>query len=148
MKRFRRIAARPLIATAAVLFLAGCNNKGTVTGKVTLNGQPLPGGLVYVSSEAPETEAFAAAPNGGIRKDGTYTVRNVPIGKARITVVTAKAFGSATHPDAVKDPWGPYVPIPDMYMDGAKTPFKLEVKPGRQSFDIAMTGEVAAENKP
>jgi hypothetical protein len=149
MARFCVCRKQAFVAVASFLLLAGCNGKGTVSGKVTLNGQPLPGGIVFVTTEAPEAEAFVAAPSGRILADGSYTVLNVPRGKARVSVVTAPAFGSAMHPTAVKEPWGPYVPIPEKYKDATKSPFTLEVKRGAQTFDIAMTGEVPpAEPKP
>jgi len=144
----RSCAQSRLVAAGALLFLAGCGRTGTVTGKVTLNGQPLPGGLVTVTTESPDIEANSAPSKGRIEPDGTYTVLNVPQGKARVTITTAKGFGSAMHPDAVKDPFGPYVPIPDTYRDVAKTPLALEVTRGKQEYNIAMTGEVATENKP
>jgi hypothetical protein len=146
--RFHRRAGWHVLAAAAVVFLAGCGGKGTVSGKVTLNGQPLPGGMVYVNSEAPETEAFAAAPGGRIQSDGTYRVDNVTTGKARISVVTSPSMGSVAHPTAVKDPWGPYVALPEAYKDPAKSPFTLDVHRGKQTYDIAMTGETKTENKP
>jgi hypothetical protein len=144
---FRSCARKRHVAASALLLVIGCGGNGTVTGKVTLNGQPVPGGLVSVIPDGPDTEQFSAPSKGKIERDGTYTVVNVPKGKAKITVITAKTFGSISHPDAIKDPFGPYMPIPDIYKDPAKTPLALEVARGKQEFNIAMTGEVPDEKQ-
>lgn len=70
-------------ALAAVLStVVGCGGgKGTVTGKVTVDGKPLPSGRIsFVPSKGQGV--------GGEIKDGQYTVEKVPVGSVKVTVET------------------------------------------------------------
>ncbi len=69
---------------AVLLSLAtGCGGgKGTVSGTVTLDGQPLPAGnIVFYPSKGPGVS--------GVIQDGTYSVKGVPTGQVTVTVETA-----------------------------------------------------------
>jgi hypothetical protein len=68
-----------LLLTAAV----GCGSgKGTVSGKVTLDGKPLPAGQIsFVGAHGQTATADI--------KDGQYTVSNVPTGDVKVTVQTS-----------------------------------------------------------
>jgi hypothetical protein len=73
-------------ALAGLLFLAACGcggsgGKGTVTGTVTLDGQPLPAGKI----------AFMPAEGAGVSadiRDGAYTATDVPTGEVKVIVET------------------------------------------------------------
>lgn len=78
----------PRIASAAVLVallipIAGCGTKKTtgssLSGKVTLNGQPVKGGTLQFYSEA---GAYTASIDG----DGNYNLPDVPVGEMTVTV--------------------------------------------------------------
>jgi hypothetical protein len=75
----------PLLALAALplaLALAGCGKgKGTVSGKVTLDGDPLPAGRILFVGDKGEASADI--------KDGQYTANNVPTGNVKVAVDTA-----------------------------------------------------------
>jgi hypothetical protein len=134
MKRLNARACGMLCAATAVLFFAGCGGPGTVSGKVSLNGKMLPGGAVTVHDSEGQSRT------GGIGRDGYYSVSNIAPGKAQISVLTLSERPSVMG-DGGKDSLGPYVPIPMKYMDPTQSGFALDVKSGRQAFDIQMTGE-------
>ena len=130
MSRFGRQAARCAVAAAALLLVAGCGGPGTVTGKVTFKGGPLPGGLVTVVDAADNRYP------GQIQKDGSYIVANVPTGPAKVVVGTTAKTGSIMHPDDRKEPFGPYVQIPKRYAQPEKSGLALQVKNGTQELNI------------
>jgi hypothetical protein len=61
---------------------AGCGGKGTVSGKVTLDGEPLPAGTITFQSKS------GKAASGAIT-DGQYSVPGVPTGEVSVSVETA-----------------------------------------------------------
>ena len=71
------------LALSLIIVAAGCGAKGTVTGKVTYQGKTLRMGTVnYVNEKTGKTYT------GTIGDDGTYTVKQVPAGPAKISVVS------------------------------------------------------------
>jgi hypothetical protein len=130
-----------------VLAAAGCGSSstGTVSGKVYVNDVLVKGGTI----------TFFGADNKGIPtkigEDGSYTVENLAVGKAKICVDTSwldpakKKVYSYAPPPGKKDLPGPsttsagtFVAIPAKYADPQKTDLTLEVKGGRQSHDVRM----------
>lgn len=87
-----RLPRRKLLASLLVPLLlghlaAGCSaKKGTVSGKVTYNGNPLTRGMVTFLPESGQGGAFSSP----IKEDGTYMVSGVPAGKMKIAVVPAR----------------------------------------------------------
>jgi hypothetical protein len=79
---FHARSCRLVLAVVAGLLASGCGGArtGTVAGKVSYRGQPLPGGFVDFISENGQVTT------GPIKPDGTYAVAHVPIGPAAITV--------------------------------------------------------------
>jgi hypothetical protein len=138
MNWLRMCAVQCMVAVGA-LTLAGCGRgTGTVSGKVTLNGTALPGGLVTVH------DAEGQPRNGPINKDGTYLVSNITPGPAKISIMTLSTMPNLRDPNPTgKDPLGPYVAIPAKYQDPSSSGFTLEVKSGSQPYDLSMTGEAA-----
>jgi hypothetical protein len=148
MKRVRAGAGRRLagwgLLGLAFLLLAGCGPPtGTVSGKVTVGGNPLKGGSVsYVPPNGKGTQS------SDIAEDGTYTVRNLPLGKAAIIVETKSAAppaapggvhmnmpaGAPNAPGA--DAGKRYVPIPDRYSQADTSGLSWEVKNGKQENNI------------
>jgi hypothetical protein len=81
------IAIRNCALFVGVLLLAttGCSSSspGTITGKVTYNGQPVKGGSVsFISTEDHPSGSSAIA------ADGTYNIASMPSGNVIITVDT------------------------------------------------------------
>jgi hypothetical protein len=134
MKWFRSRAVRLTVAAVAISLLAGCGGPGTVTGKATLDGQPMPGGLVTFHDPGDHTSS------GVIQSDGTYTVYNINPGSCTVTVLTANMTGGISDLKP-GEPYGKYVPIPPLYSQVDKAPFKLEVKTGKQEFNLDLKSE-------
>jgi hypothetical protein len=74
-------AALMLLLFSATLLAAGCGiATGDVTGTVTYKGKALKSGTVTFFTEH-------GAKGDEIKEDGTYTVKEVPCGEAKVTVV-------------------------------------------------------------
>jgi hypothetical protein len=132
-----------MIGAGALLTLVGCGGTGTVSGKVTLNGKPVPGGAVTIHDSEGQSR------NGGINKDGTYSVSNLAPGPAKVSVFTAMEMKQVRNPEGgAKNPLGEFVAIPDKYRSRDTSGLTLDVKSGKQDYDVKMEGEApAAETK-
>ncbi len=104
---------------------------GEVSGKVTFNGEPLPGGMVTFIPENGKAEGVRIA------EDGSYKVTNIPVGPVRITVTTQAPvkFPGSKEPF---EPLGKYVPIPARYREAETSGLALEVKKGSQTQDLVL----------
>ena len=84
----------PLFAltVAAVLGCGGSEKeKGVaVHGKVTLDGEPLPAGMVVF-----EVKGYPEPKTASITADGTYQIDGVPYGNAKVAVRTSHMQGAA-----------------------------------------------------
>jgi len=118
----------------------GSGGKGEIKGKVTLDGQPVRGIVVFVVGDK-EVSA------GTLPPDGVYAAFNVPKGAAKIKVLkdpAAMPMGGPAPPPGGKAPEtagstsAAMVPPPDKYtsLDNGLT---LNVTGGRQTHDIALT---------
>jgi hemoglobin len=94
---------------------------GTVSGKVTYKGKPLPAGTVAFHSK--DGKAISTK----LSEDGTYAAEKVPAGEYNLAVETDSAKGSPK-----------YVAIPAKYADPKTSGLTYTVKKGKQQFDIAL----------
>lgn len=148
--------------TPASLFLAGLlmigcggadglNRGGELTGKVTIDDKPLLGGRVEITSEDGKNAVSAQ-----LRPDGTYTLKEPPLGSCKITVTTSYLKGMVPPPRAGKtgnkegasggmvypdDVGFTYVPIPAKYESASTTDLQVTVAKGNQSHDIKLTSK-------
>ena len=135
----RRIAAAAVIAS--LLYLSGCGGgKGSVSGKVAYQGQPLPFGSVqFITSGG----AFVSE----IRSDGSYAISNVPTGEVKISVncqdpkyadFMKQLSASARDPKIPKPKGKPedFDRIPSQYNDPDKSGLSYSVKSGDQMYNI------------
>jgi hypothetical protein len=135
----RRLAARASrAALLAVLTAVGCNSWeqfGTVTGRATLDGRPVTAGKVtFVTARG------AVASDLG--SDGTFTASNVPVGSVKIAVLPPSAFEPPViMPSAMMSAAANRPAIPGRYTDAVRSGLSLEVHPGTQTYDIAMTAD-------
>jgi hypothetical protein len=124
---------------------------GVVEGKVTYKGAPLPSGSIafHLSNEQSYED--------GIQPDGTYQAVGLKPGPYKVTVVTKEIKGPPQNPPPLKGPpkgKGPppkappkgfkfippkYVAIPQRYADPNTSGLMLEVKAGKQPFNIDLT---------
>lgn len=150
--RFRRVLAAAF-CLCGILLAEGCGGgKGVVSGKVLYKGKPVLGGSV---SFIPQAGGAMSSP---IEEDGSYTIRNIPTGTAKITVetesfrpplVNVPAGGGGVSPDFMKknlekmnpqmaDPQRAkrYVKIPAEYSNPDTSTLTYAVKSGKQEHDI------------
>lgn len=119
----------------------GCGAQvGSVTGKVSFQGKPIPVGTV----------AFFGQQNrvvvSDLAEDGTYQVDQLPIGGADITVETpnvepySPTSGEPPPPPGVLSPafTRPNIKIPPRYTDRQQSGLRLEIQPGQQTYDILL----------
>lgn len=85
----------------------------SVSGQITVNGQPLPSGRVFFILD---DDQFV----GSKVKDGAFTVKRVPVGVCQV------AFEGEGVPAKV---------------GGGKSPFKVNVEVGKNQFDFDVKGQ-------
>jgi len=149
MIKCRLLLALPLF----LLLLTGCPKKspvGAMSGKVTYKGKDVTGGQLTIF-----TKDGGAVP-ATIEADGTYSVRDLPVGEATVTIDTktlkpantsAVKFGGGEHkmktgpvPEGYSQtaPKGQYVEIPAKYADQKKSGLTLTVNSGPQTHDFEL----------
>lgn len=130
-------------AMVALLFLgaSGCGGSktGNVSGKVLLNGKPVPGGYVNFFPTGENTSAKTSP----IREDGSYSVPGVPVGMAKITVQGVAGPVTPTNVQMPKDMEMPRsdrktVDVPAKYSTTEQSGLTFDVKPGAQEFTIEL----------
>jgi hypothetical protein len=99
---------------------------GVVTGKVIFKDQPVPAGTIGLHPE--KGKPFTST----IQVDGTYEVKNVPVGKYRVTIDTLPAKPKK---DAPKKDDDKVVRINPSFADPKTTPLVIEVVEGSQTCD-------------
>jgi hypothetical protein len=110
----RRLALVVVAALVLLVSAASAQKKtGTITGKITYKGEPLTGGFVTFITENAKSD-------GRINADGTYRVRGLPVGGAKIVI---KSKG---------------VPVPEKYARVETTPLIYRVQEGKQQHDIEL----------
>jgi hypothetical protein len=124
------VAIVAFVAVAAgLLLLPRCVEKGTVTGKVSVNGKPISEGwITFFDRENHEYRGF-------IQRDGYYSVSDIPRGTVKIAVVMKKrispGFGEPT-----TDPSAPSSYVPRRYSDPDTSGLSLMVWAGLQERHI------------
>jgi hypothetical protein len=139
-----------ILAVVAVLFSsAGCGKPktNTVSGKVTLNGEPVAGEVTFIGPSKKKTSSPIT--------DGKYKVVDVEAGENQITVATLGAggparVGPANMPQGMQGiPGDPMkgMPVPSEGSTGKPPPEKyatpgnglsFDVKPGSNDYDITL----------
>ena len=131
--RLGQVACVPLILALSV---TGCGSdgpeRGVVTGKVTLNGDPLPGADVEFQPEE-GSPSYAMTDDKG-RYDLMYTrdKRGAMLGEHTVRIMTPTT-GTDTQGNEVRV----RQQVPPKYNAGSK--LSREVKPGKNKFDFELT---------
>jgi hypothetical protein len=122
----------PRYLAALALLAAGCGDGqriAPVSGRVTLNGQPLAGAAVLFSPIAAEGEISPGAGSGGFTdQDGRYTLSLTVPGKQTAGAVVGKHKVRIT-PAPAEGRGRPRPLIPERY-SGRETILEYEVPPG------------------
>ena len=140
---------RALASTPLILLLAGCGGPydSTVTGVVTLAGNPLPRGTVSFIPQSSGPSAY-----GMIESDGRYVIRTgreegLPSGQYAVTVMANEAPAQARGKDGGPPPLGkPLTPL--WYADAATSGLSYVVEPGDNEINIELTSTPPPGWKP
>ena len=138
--------AGPLLALG-LLALAGCGPaEGTVSGTVRFDGRPLTAGVNTVTFLCEDGSVKSCM----VEPDGRYTLRGVPAGRARVTVLSlppppqlGKAPGEDGKVKPIDGPGPAAKPdqaggIPDRYKDPDSSGLSYDVQRGSHTFDIEL----------
>ena len=130
-----RFIARPLFWTLGLLALAGCGDgKSTVSGTVTLDGQPVPSGsITFVKQEGGSIVREGAIVNGG------KFAAAVPPGTYKLELNGQKVVGKRTQKgfdgkDETLDITQEL--FPERY--NIRTELLEEIKPGANTIDLKL----------
>jgi len=147
---------------AALLLCAGCAKPtGTVSGKVTLNGEPLEAGQVIAYNDSKERVGV-----GFIGDGGAYSIPDLPPGPVTLTVITFLPGGDPALdgypktppnlpqptsevrkkqiealPEKVRQQIEKLKPVPPKYGGHETSDLKVTVKAGSTPYDVTMTGK-------
>jgi hypothetical protein len=155
MKRSRQFALACLAISFCLTVLIGCGSSsaspGRLSGKVTVNGDPVTGGSLSIHTD----KGSILAP---ISTSGTYSVTDLPVGEWKVTVDTEmlnpkhkkpKDYGGkkgamGPMPKDMKPPGaasgeGNYVEIPARYQRKDSTELSVTVTAGSQTKNFEMT---------
>ena len=119
---------------------SGCGDadRGYVTGKVTLRGEPVGPGTILFEPIDPSGEARAAI--GYFGADGQYALKSAGnrlgarIGEYRIVI---QPGGEEAFSDEHTDPQQ-RSSIPPLYADHGRSPLTATVKPGKNTLDFTL----------
>ena len=120
-----------LLAMGYLLLLPGCgSNQAQVSGKVTLDEEPLKTGTIVFQGEGLPMAT-------GQIKDGSYvlntgTERGLPPGKYQVTVSAYQSKGDGDS-ELV-----PKLLTPQRYNNPETSEFEADVQPGSNTFDYAL----------
>jgi hypothetical protein len=134
--------------------IAGCAKSGTVAGKASVDGQPVNGGSVSFLGADVELGTRNSS-TGNIQADGSYEVRDVPVGPTKVCIIPpiTTGVGPAVRPRdrerglppngkaAAPTPTAAPVPIPPKYTKYDTSGLILTVHGGQNPFNIEMTSK-------
>jgi hypothetical protein len=129
---------RVVVFTVLGFCSAGCtsdNSQGTVTGKVTLDGQPLKTGLIrFVPADGQSATADATV------TDGDFSA-NVPVGEKRVQITAPKVVGQRKMYQTADSPMVDIIEelLPGRY--NVRSDLTATVEPGRQQLTFELTSK-------
>jgi hypothetical protein len=142
----RQLRSRWLVGAVLMvgaLGMPGCGTpRGTVTGKVTMGGKPVP--LAMVTFHGKDSKGKDIQSNAQTGLDGSYHVTGVLAGEMTITVesVNPPTNVAVPPPKGLDIKAGDPVPpaaIPKKYLVVTTSPLKYTVKAGSQDYPIDLT---------
>jgi hypothetical protein len=134
-----RSTCRALVAAALLTLAAGCGGRGDVSGKVTYQGKTLVWGTVQFEG------SDGALVQGNIHPDGTYLVRGVATGQAKVAVSSINPSSSDFQPRVAPGQHAPprpevkgWFPIPGKYDTPYQSGLTYLIKSGSNTIDIQL----------
>jgi hypothetical protein len=148
----KTIGSTGILAASVALWICGCGGggglpageTGTVGGKVTFNGQPVPAGCVVSFLGPKGITGSGATDAGGAYKISMRDGDKVLAGSYKVAVSPPQA-APLSDEEAMKlsmegKPTAPEVKeVPDKYRSPETSPLSFDVKAGANTFDIDMT---------
>ncbi len=129
------------LTTMALLAAGGCDGKktGNLSGKVTFQDKPLPGGYLNIYSIGADGK-ISAQKSAAIGENGDYSVRGVPIGEAKITVQAppGELEPNMSEKGGMPKRGKPPIEVPPGYTTLETTQLKHNVTLGDQKYDVSM----------
>lgn len=145
---------KKLFVILSLLVSFGCggdefNRGGSVSGKVLLDGNPIPGGTVTLETLTNKHNASCE-----ITPEGTFRINEPPLGECLFSVRTSHLKGAVSNPIITKTRENPnglvgsagmmmpkgvglvYKKIPDNYESAQTSGLKFVISQGNQEFDI------------
>ena len=138
------------IAAAIAAAVAGCSGDSgliPVSGKVTYQGQAVPGATVLFMGDANTRPATAISDRDGSYSLMTLNAKGAQPGQYTVVVSKTEAPTEAGEPPSMEEaaksanrpPPPPKKLLPAKYGDAAKSPLKFEVKKGQaNTFDLQL----------
>ncbi|XZE45771.1 hypothetical protein SH467x_001024 [Pirellulaceae bacterium SH467] len=130
------------LPTFAILgFISGCGSRNpelTISGHVTINGEPIEGGsITFVAEDG------VAATGGGTIQNGKYTAIVMP-GRKKVLVLGNKLVGEEPEYQGVPD--SPMRQVfktvtPETYNAAHLTPLTATIDKSEENLDFALTGD-------
>ena len=128
------------VALAALIFFAGCSGDSSVSGKVTLDGNPLTSGTVTFHPTGSGPVGI-----GSIGEDGRFVVavgtsKTLPPGEYIVTVVATEPLEKDKF-DAKGAPMAPKAPkriTPDRYADKDMSDLRKTITTGSNVVDLEL----------
>lgn len=132
-----------ILALLGLGLLSGCWSGGgqgtaSVSGAVTLDGQPIGAGSVLLVSER------GLGVSAELQRDGKYAIRCLP-GKYFVAV-SPPPPADPLAPQAAGAP-SPEVKIPKSYQDAGTSGLLAEVKDGTNSFDFSLDSKFRGQKR-
>jgi hypothetical protein len=146
---FAVLVGVPLVLGMGLLLRPLFTSRGTVHGKVTLNGAPVPWGRISFVGQA-GAEVVKTSPI----KNGSYEIKDCPSGPVKIAVesfqATARTAASATNPmvkgfappkgtQPPSEVVGKYLAIPPRYGSAETSGLGYAVRRGGQEHDVPLS---------
>ena len=137
-RRVRCVAWPAGLAVAVAVAVVGCNrHPSSVAGSVTLEGKPLPTGVIMLTPARSGPSAYGAiAPDGSYRLQ-TGAAKGLEPGEYIVTVAANEPppAGSSEAGGRNAEAIRPLMTPPE-YSDVKTSPLRITVKPGSQKVDL------------
>lgn len=139
----QHFSAMTVLMSFVLSTVAGCSSggtgdkrpQGTVSGKVTLSGQPVTGGAIHLTSVKVASESYGAE----LTAQGEYSVASsIPVGSYKVSL-SPPEMGPSAGPGgtvAPADPKSMQNMIPPKYRSAEKSDKTVEVKAGSNTLPI------------
>lgn len=141
IERWRGFQYLVLASSFVAIGLAcgGCNDtstkvldpsKGYLSGKITYQGKPFPGYIIVQSEDNHNTA------KGTLTSDGSYVIPGIPIGKAKVGLVSPPHSRRRPTPEKQDSEIKKPNMIPSKYNDPTTSGLTVEIQPGRNQYSV------------